>query len=764
MIHLIIIGLLLCIPTAQIAMEAPPAARQTQRFHFTPTPEALELAAQARQYVQNRINNQVQESPVGRLASFLRYWSGIATLSVVYRELFLDQHFLQAVLILEQDSPRYRDVCYYICDWARILAHYDTLSFFLSHAHDINNRSMHGITLLHEAVRDRQLGVIRFLLTFNPNINALTEGQTPLDLAYQLRDVPPVLTNRSEIIALLQQHGAFRSEALRQNQNRAGSQSFTFEAYPEAHRIVASVRWAHSFIEPLSPKLKAQLQSASDYEQFLQNHKASLSYKRRLPQVLFTWNRYRQTTILPDQPFLSDIFSLQAFLLLEQNSHHYNDLCKSLFFNGPPVTVRFFIENGYDPKHLRDGMTRRLHLSVNINEVEIVGYLIEHGASINMLDECGRTPLDIALNWNRTEIITLLKRHGALRSEELRNQNTKTKNLLHNTSTTTPVNLSAKITSAIESTRSDAKASCKQIFTSPASLQTLAANVVFTKPIMWDILSNDLVEKLHMLLQIKMLPERHTYRDLLLDEIRKYPVLVEVLLLHSDYAMKKNFTPALLFGKLIHWCPSLQLLEILVRHGIDITYHDRLGRTALHDAALTGNLKVAQLLLDHGAQVNAIDLVPSTHAENTPLDDAFYKFNESHDIVRLLRSRGALRFSEIEKQKQKERAERRARENHLIACAAVGDIATVKILLEQGVDINAYNDRGETALYLAARNSYLNMVVFLLNKGANINAQNMNGNTALMLAAGSRNSSLVCPYLSSMRSLTWKMNRAIQLL
>jgi ankyrin repeat protein len=290
-------------------------------------------------------------------------------------------------------------------------------------------------------------------------------------------------------------------------------------------------------------------------------------------------------------------------------------------------------------------------------------------------------------------------------------------------------------------------------------LQTLAANVLFeTFPAEslrhdcgWTFFKNhgnDFLETLYMFLLTKNVVEGRDRYGYEIITIIPYPYLVEVLLMHCDEVMKKEITPFLLFKP-----PSLKTLEVLIRQNIDINYQLNPGDTytLLHYAALEGNVEAARMLLDHGAQINAMALIPSTRSEQTPLGRALYKFNDNHPIIKLLRSRGALTYSEIiaqeEEQKQKEQRERRTRENRLVALAAVGDIAGVRSLLDQGVDINACNDNGETALWLAARNSYLKMVIFLLSKRANINVLNMNGNTALMLAAGNRNPALVCQLL-----------------
>ena len=59
------------------------------------------------------------------------------------------------------------------------------------------------------------------------------------------------------------------------------------------------------------------------------------------------------------------------------------------------------------------------------------------------------------------------------------------------------------------------------------------------------------------------------------------------------------------------------------------------------------------------------------------------------------------------------------------------NVETVKSLLNNGVDVNAKNHLGTTALMSAASSGQTNMVEFLLDRGADINAKDIGGDTAL---------------------------------
>ena len=72
---------------------------------------------------------------------------------------------------------------------------------------------------------------------------------------------------------------------------------------------------------------------------------------------------------------------------------------------------------------------------------------------------------------------------------------------------------------------------------------------------------------------------------------------------------------------------------------------------------------------------------------------------------------------------------------HQVLRAARSGDAALKALLNQGVDINATDNDGETALMEAADGRNAEVVRVLIANGANVNAADEDGETALMIAA-----------------------------
>jgi len=153
----------------------------------------------------------------------------------------------------------------------------------------------------------------------------------------------------------------------------------------------------------------------------------------------------------------------------------------------------------------------------------------------------------------------------------------------------------------------------------------------------------------------------------------------------------------------------------LLEAKVDIAAASKSGKTALHYVAYyNGNLDLAKLLLDAEAPVNAMD-----GKNKTPLDYAVSK--KRTELAELLRSKGGKTGKEL------------AAAENIFAAAEVGDLEAIKKHLEGGVDVNAANKGGYTALHMAVRRGQKDAVALLLEKGANVNAERK-GKTPLEFA------------------------------
>jgi ankyrin repeat protein len=177
------------------------------------------------------------------------------------------------------------------------------------------------------------------------------------------------------------------------------------------------------------------------------------------------------------------------------------------------------------------------------------------------------------------------------------------------------------------------------------------------------------------------------------------------------------------------------------------------GYTALHAAILAGDIDLVKALLVHGADPNATLLRPTTY-RRTSLDlrldktlvgaSPFWlaaRFSEPQ-IMRVLVENGADprfvkdgatalttviasggdrrgRFGAPPVEREEE--ERRSLEG-------------VQVVVEAGIDINATNAAGDTALHTASRFGFPSLVRWLAENGAQLEAKNKRGETPLKVA------------------------------
>jgi len=129
---------------------------------------------------------------------------------------------------------------------------------------------------------------------------------------------------------------------------------------------------------------------------------------------------------------------------------------------------------------------------------------------------------------------------------------------------------------------------------------------------------------------------------------------------------------------------DLARIKALLGKGTDINVQDRVGRTALHLAALHERVDVVRILLEAGAEVDVTDLR--------------YGFRPLHFAARK------------------------------------GNVGACELLIKYGSDIDAQSLQGETALHLAAINVHPAVVTILLKYLARADICDSNNKTPLQYA------------------------------
>jgi hypothetical protein len=150
--------------------------------------------------------------------------------------------------------------------------------------------------------------------------------------------------------------------------------------------------------------------------------------------------------------------------------------------------------------------------------------------------------------------------------------------------------------------------------------------------------------------------------------------------------------------------PDFGLVQRLVAKGADVNPQPDPGMTPLHWVAISGDIKAARFLIDHGANLDAYH-----NFYGTVLHTAINS-GRDEEMAKLLVERGAqlnrkFSFGNTE--------------IHLAAMK--GYAGLVRVLVEHGADVHATNENNRTALYYAAKLGYRRTVDALLAGGAKEN-------------------------------------------
>lgn len=164
---------------------------------------------------------------------------------------------------------------------------------------------------------------------------------------------------------------------------------------------------------------------------------------------------------------------------------------------------------------------------------------------------------------------------------------------------------------------------------------------------------------------------------------------------------------------------GLELARFLLDRGADPKARDKDGRTPLHDAAWAGAWDFASLLLEERADANSR--------------------NEDGETPLILAARG--KYSEPDDEELPEDPQEALR-------VIEGRIKVIAALIARGVDANAADDDGETALQWACRNGEAIVARELLKLGVNPEKSNNEGVTPLHAAASMGRGELVFQILA----------------
>ncbi|KPI38988.1 Ankyrin-3 [Cyphellophora attinorum] len=157
------------------------------------------------------------------------------------------------------------------------------------------------------------------------------------------------------------------------------------------------------------------------------------------------------------------------------------------------------------------------------------------------------------------------------------------------------------------------------------------------------------------------------------------------------------------YAPLLYYAAMFGLSEVvstILENGSEVTDEEGSLDTALLSATGGGHATVVQMLLDHGANVNA----PARNGSTCPIAVDMDSFTAKYNVPT-----------------QQELMQGRQGWTALILASELGREAVVKVLLDRNdIDVDARREDGVTALHAASERKRKEVVRMLLNKGANV--------------------------------------------
>ncbi|KAK2714306.1 hypothetical protein QYM36_008760 [Artemia franciscana] len=612
-----------------------------------------------------------------------------------------------------------------------------------------SNETMGGLTSLHISASRGHLELVNFLLKNKAIVNSRNDlDETPLHFA--------AINGHFKVVkALIQQ--------------RANVNALDIDSSTPLHH---AAEHGHEQIVDILIEYGANVNSVNKVDNIAPLHYAAMLGHEKLVSVLLKNNAsVNISTLTGLTPLHLAVQGGQAKTVVTLLEYGAN-ICAKDKYNATPLhhavefghkaIVQLLISNGVKINDVTDTKRTPLHLAALKGKKDIIELLLRNKAEVGAQDIKGETALHLAVLTGTKDVIALLLKNKA----EVNARNNIRKTPLH----TAAENENLDAIGFLIDNKAEINAKAEFGYT-PLDAGVLSGNKHAVKL----LLENNAEFKNNIFVDRTESAPLHYAVDLGHKEI------VEILVakgadVNINYinqtplilATKKNHTDIVKFlienGANVNTdhCKALflasqagfrDIVEMLLKNKgcVNIGCTEDNSAAPLHFAAIGGHTEIINLLIAHGATVDAITTDGSTplyltveygHEEATevlisnkaniniqniegmtPLHVAAAD-GYANVVEILLRNGAKINIKDIE------------RRTPLELAVANGHLEVVKILLQnEKIDINAKGTDDLTVLHIASQENRLEIVRYLVSEGSNINAKNKSGSKSIHIAA-----------------------------
>jgi ankyrin repeat protein len=385
---------------------------------------------------------------------------------------------------------------------------------------------------------------------------------------------------------------------------------------------------------------------------------------------------------------------VNATIDVPENLHENFTILHRASYCGQVEVVRFIANRGADINVRDTNNNTALHIAAKSGSVDIINVLLDNGISVNLTDIDDFTPLHLSAQFGNLEgTRTLVERGADINKTNKRGATPlmraaakgKLEILLYLTEILADIN--------IRDTNNNTGLHCAAESGSVGIIKLL-----LNKGMSVNLIGKDNFTPLHFTVHFGKLEATKTLVERSAD-INK----------SNKYGVTPLMTAA--------FCGKLEILRYLTEKGADTNIRDKFNQTAIYYAARSGRVDIINVLLDKGMSVNL------TNTEDvTPLHVSA-RFGNL-ETTKTLVERGA------DTNKTNKHSA-----TPLMSAAYSGKLETFRYLTEIGADINIRDDDKNTALHYAAKSGSVDIIKVLLDKGMSVNLTNTDDFTPLHVSA-----------------------------
>ena len=621
-------------------------------------------------------------------------------------------------------------------------------SMLLEHNAKINAVDKDGNRPLHLACKQGHTSTSRFLLSHGADVHALNEyGQTPLHTAAGgERDC-------HKLCSILLEHDA-KIDAVDKDANRPLHLAWIQRHMKICHLLLSNGANANAWTKDGETLLHTAAGGEKDSPELcsiLLEHNAKVDAvdKDGNQPLHLAWKQWHTATVGLLLSHGADVTALNKHqrkpldlanesVLKSCEVHYGNHALHVAAQNGHIQTVQLLVDCGADVNALNEYGQTSLHTAAGEEKdsPELCSILLEHNAKVDAVDKDGNQPLHLACKQWHTATVRLLLSHGA-DVTALNKQQRKPSHMANE--------------SILKSYEVHNGNHALHVAVQKEHIQTVQLLV-------------DCGADVNALNEYRQTP-LHTAAG----GEKDCPELCSILLEHNakvDAVDKDGNQPLHLACKQWHTA----IVRLLLSHGADVTalnkqqrkpshianesilksYEVHNGNHALHVAVQKEHIQTVQLLVDCGADVNALN-----EYRQTPLHTAAGGEKDCPELCSIL----------LEHNAKVDAVDKDGNQPLHLACKQ-WHTAIVRLLLSHGADVTALNKQqrkpshmanesilksyevhnGNHALHTAVKKGHIPTVQLLVDCGADVNELNECGQTPLHTAAGGEKD---CPKLCS---------------